>query len=102
MTSLDSVLNRLNKFSKVIFATQHDPSNILAVVPEKGFIDLLKKSSEEILDFRYLEKRERWLDVHMVMVGNLVPLNITFRLHNPSEELIMNLTAKYPSSSSFV
>ncbi|MHA1975174.1 MAG: hypothetical protein ACTSW1_19465 [Candidatus Hodarchaeales archaeon] len=102
MTTLDSVIYMLKKYSKILFAVQKDPSNILAVIPENAFIRLVENSTTELLDFQYLERRKTWLDIHMVMTNESVPYYITFRIHNPTENISTKLMTKYPSSSSFI
>ncbi|MFX0211406.1 MAG: hypothetical protein ACFFDT_35840 [Candidatus Hodarchaeota archaeon] len=80
MTSLDTIISTMKAKCDFIAAVQNTPQDILLVVTSENFWRGLKILDQHNIRLRFLEKRERSLDVHFSVTIRGVLFQVTFRI----------------------
>ncbi|MHA2227241.1 MAG: hypothetical protein ACXAC8_18640 [Candidatus Hodarchaeales archaeon] len=98
MTSLDNLLSLINSKCDPIAAIQVTPQKILLSVTMDGFWQCLEVVGKEKLQFRFLERIDQKLDVHLLLEASPFPLEITLSIIDHTSNFNKRLFETYPSA----
>ncbi|MFX1285546.1 MAG: hypothetical protein ACFFB5_18045 [Promethearchaeota archaeon] len=104
MTSLDTLMSVLKSKCTPMAAIQNTPQNILLVVTSKDFWDCLQVLDKNDITFRFMERRETSLDVHLSLNLSIqeIHFQVTFRIVDYSLSLVHGLSSFFPHATAFI
>ncbi len=101
MTSLDTLITLMGSKNDSITAIQVTPQKILLSVTMNGFWQCLDGVGREKIRFRFLEKIDQKLDVHLLLEASPYPLEITLSIVDLTPSFHKKLIENFPSAISF-
>ena len=101
MTSLDNLITLIGSKYDPITAIQVTPQKILLSVTMNGFWQCLDVVGREKIRFRFLEKIDQKLDIHLLLEASPYPLEITLRIIDYTPSFNKRLIENFPSAMSF-
>ncbi|MFX0086311.1 MAG: hypothetical protein ACFFAU_11565 [Candidatus Hodarchaeota archaeon] len=101
MTSLDEILHLINSFD-VISIIQVTPQRINLTVSEESFWKIIKVFGDENLVFKFIERREKSIDVHLLLSLKRNILGISFRVVGCENNFFLKIKTEFPSSKIYI
>ncbi len=101
MTSLDEILHLINSID-VISVIQVTPQRINFTVTEKSFWKIINAFGEDNLVFKFIEKREMSIDVHLLLSIKRNILGISFRVIEYEYSFFQEIKTEFPSSKIYI
>jgi hypothetical protein len=101
MTSLDEILHLINSIN-VISVIQVTPQKISITLTEESFWKIIQVFNEKNLVFKFLEKREFGIDVHLLLSIRRNTLGISFRVIEYDPSFFSKIKTEFPSSKVYI
>lgn len=83
-------------------ATQITPNNIFLVISDNDFRDCLEALKNNTIQLKFLEQRKSAIDIHLSVIIQQRPLDVTFRILGYSNAFKEELLDWFPSAAIYV